>query len=176
LRYCVNSSVFNTLRAQATMPTSIISMLTALFLLFSPTQAWLATEYSSYYLRLSFLSQRRQTDWELLIVGEYVVNDVYQNLTRTGTVVPTTSVTPFSTTTYFDTVAGDQVTVIQLYVSGFNPQATVAEVTATSFIKTSYYAPATITAPPTCTGTSFSYGTLLYGIAQYGRRCTDKTQ
>jgi hypothetical protein len=117
----------------------MLSILAPIIVLLSPVHAWVATEYV-----------------EIAVIGSK--GDSY---TATSYLRPTAAVTPYSTSTSTDNDNGDQLTLIQLLLSGTNLPVTVPSVstpTGTEFVSTIYYAPATITAPPTCTGTKFSYG------------------
>lgn len=115
-----------------------LKLIPSALLLFSPSYAWLATEY----------------------VGN--ATDVAAGITFTnsGNVAPTGSVSILSSST--TTEIGGSITVVQLIIAGINPLASLPSSPGgiTSGLETSvvYYAPATVTQPPDCTKTQFSYG------------------
>lgn len=117
----------------------VFAIITSLAVLFSPVSAWLASEYI------------QVSDISLGDGGTY---------TSIGYPTPTAAVTPYSTSTYTQLVAAEQLTILQLVLSGSNlPTASYSfsALTPSELTSSIFYAPATITAPPSCTGTSFSY-------------------
>ncbi|KAH8807904.1 hypothetical protein F5884DRAFT_752480 [Xylogone sp. PMI_703] len=118
---------------------SQLSFITFVLLLLSPTRAWIASEYVG-----------NATD----AAGGFT-------FTQSGVVIPTGSVSILSTGT--TTQLGGDVTIVQLFIAGINPLATPASSPGNDIVsglETSvvYYAPATITQPPHCSKTHFSYG------------------
>lgn len=127
----------------------VLFITTSLTALLSPVSAWLASEY----IEVSLIS--------LGDGGTY---------TSIGYPTPTAAVTPVSTSTYTQLVVNEQLTILQLVLSGSNLPTVGYSFTpfsATELTSAIFYAPATITAPPTCTRTSFSYGEYCSSDVQY---------
>lgn len=122
------------------MRLSVLSIITSLAVLLSPVFGWLASQYI------------QVSDISLGDGGTY---------TSIGYPTPTAAVTPVSTSTYTNLVVNEQLTILQLVLSGSNlPTASYSfsAFTPSELTSSIFYAPATITAPPTCTSTSFSFG------------------
>lgn len=130
---------------------SLTSPSVILLVLGSHVHAWLATLYQNIYISADRFLERTYT--------------------ITSTAVVTGPVTPISTATTnggaFD--SGQQLTIIELYISGSNLLVSTPTrdsgvfgsstpvTTSTISVRSVYFAEATITQPPTCVNTKFSY-------------------